>query len=129
MEPRIAKLAVLETDMNDRFNKTEAGDQRIDALRTEMTLRFENVDERFKHVDYRFDQVDRRIDEAKQQINQRFDDHKEYINQRFDQVDLRLEEIKDLRQELHTFSRWMIGSQIAIVLWLLGLAAKLFSMG
>jgi len=30
---------------------------------------------------------------------------------------------------VHALARWMVGSQIAIAICLLGLAAKLFSMG
>ncbi len=90
-------------------------DQRFTLNQEETNLRFKQVDQRFKQVDQRFDQVD----------------------QRFDQVDLRLKnletrmdeqasQIKDLRSEFRYITRWIMGSQFAIVLFLLGLAAKTF---
>ena len=47
-------------DDRDRIIRTE---QKIEAVKTEMTARFEGVDKRFESVDKRFDNVDKRFDQ------------------------------------------------------------------
>jgi len=126
MEERIAKLeaiadstvaavAALRTDMNERFRlvDTQLAELRRQKVDTELILtRLEaqaiqiedmrqDMDRRFKDTDRRFDQMDRRLQEQAEQI-------------------------KELRSDLRYMARWLFGTQFAIALFLLGLAAKTF---
>lgn len=58
----------------------------IGSLRTEMVLRFEQVDRQFEQVDRRFEQVDRRFE----QVDQRF----EQVDRRFEQMDERFDRLQ-----------------------------------
>ncbi|MYM88747.1 hypothetical protein GTP91_16390 [Rugamonas sp. FT82W] len=133
MEERIAKLeaiadstvaavAALRTDMNERFRlvDTQLAELRRQKVDTELILtRLEaqaiqieelrqGMDRRFKDTDRRFDQMDRRL---------------EHIERRLDE---QAEQIKELRSDLRYMARWLFGTQFAIALFLLGLAAKIF---
>ncbi|MFT4157914.1 MAG: hypothetical protein QM630_08320 [Microbacterium sp.] len=43
--------------------------EKIDGLRTEMMIRFDNVDRRFEEVDRRFEQVDRRFEQVDRRLD------------------------------------------------------------
>lgn len=80
----VAALAAILTIVTQSFNRTmsarfeavstkldakfEAMDARLDGLRTEMVLRFEQVDDRFAQVDERFAQVDRRLERLETRV-------------------------------------------------------------
>ncbi len=143
----VAAVAALRTDMNDRFKLVDAQlaelrrqkietdvilgrldaqaaqiadlrqymDQRFTLSQEETNLRFKQVDQRFDQVDLRFNHVDLRLKD----LETRMDEQASQIQ------DLQ-SEIKDLRSEFRYITRWIMGSQFAIVLFLLGLAAKTF---
>ena len=138
MEDRVAKLeaiadstvaavAALRTDMNERFKlvdiqlaelrrqkvETDVVLSRLDrqasqiaSLREDMERQFQLTNQRFAQVDARFAQVDARFDQ---------------IERRLDQQD---EVLKELRTELRYVTRWLFGAQCTIMIFLLGLAAK-----
>jgi len=124
MEERIAKLeaisdstvaavAVLRTDMNDRFKLidtqlTELRRQKADIDRTQSKLEaLENqITDLRQYIDHRFSETDRRFE----QVERRFQEQGE--------------QIKELRSEFRFVSRWIIGTQITIALFVFGLAAK-----
>lgn len=150
----VAAVAALRTDMNDRFKlvdtqlaelhrqKVETDvilgrldiqadqiadlrqyiDQRFTLNQEEINLRFNQVDLRFNQVDLRFNQVDLRVDQVNLRLNQ--------VEQRLQDLETQMAEqasqIKELRAEFRYMTRWIMGSQLAIVLFLLGLAAKIF---
>ncbi|HIY67176.1 MAG TPA: hypothetical protein H9830_12975 [Candidatus Agrococcus pullicola] len=68
------------------------------AVRSEMLVRFDRIDERFAMVDARFD----RIDERFEKVDERFDK----MDERFDKVDERFEKVgaecKEVRSELES---------------------------
>ena len=67
------------------------------------------IDRRFEQVDRRFEEIDRRFDE----VNRRF----EQLERRVDHIEARLDtlgaEIVGLRESLHTWSRWLMGTVLA----------------
>ncbi len=70
----VAALAAILTIVTQSFNRSidalgERFDTKFDSLRTEMVVRFEQVDKRFEQVDKRFEQVDKRFE----QVDKRFD--------------------------------------------------------
>ncbi|RFP16371.1 MULTISPECIES: hypothetical protein [unclassified Duganella] len=56
-------------------------------------------------------------------------DLRQYIDLRFTEVNRRFQEqseqIKELRSEFRIVTRWIIGTQVTIALFMLGLAAKI----
>jgi hypothetical protein len=75
--------------VNEDVNKS-IGELRVEmnagfqSIRSEMNLRFEQVDERFKQVDERFKQIDERFDRFEQKVDKRFDRLEERLD-RFEQ--------------------------------------------
>ena len=139
-ERHSAALAKLESDMNSRFNRIESElidqntDRRITELHADVNRRFTEMRE---HTDRRFNEMqehtDRRFKEMREDSNQRFDQVDNRFNQvdnRFNQVDKRFDRmeasIDRMRDEFHSFTRWMIGSQITVVLAIAALATKTF---
>jgi DNA anti-recombination protein RmuC len=151
-----AALAALENAMNDRFNRIETElirsdtELRFDMLRSaeerdfkkagedlanstalireDMARRFtemrEETNRRFvelrEDMNGKFADVDRRFAEQREATDRRFAEMRDEMNRRF-------EEIESTVNETNTFMRWMLGSQIIVVLAILGMAAKLIS--
>ena len=130
MEERIAKLeaiadstvaavAALRTDMNERFRLVDSqlAELRRQKVETDVILG-------------RLDTQAIQIADLRQYIDDRFTSSQKETNQRFDHIERRLDEhdyqIKELRSELRFLARWLIGTQFTIVIFLLGLAAKIF---
>ncbi|MBV6322517.1 hypothetical protein [Duganella violaceipulchra] len=137
MEERIAKLeaisdstvatvAALRTDMNDRFKLVDAqlAELRRQKVETEIILG-------------RLDAQAIQLADLRQYIEHRFAVSREETNLRFNQVELRLKDLerqmdeqayqlKEFRSEFRYITRWIMGTQFTVVLFLLGLAAKMF---
>ncbi|MES2164030.1 MAG: hypothetical protein V4476_22955 [Pseudomonadota bacterium] len=115
----VAAVAALRTDMNDRFKlvDTQLAELRRQKVETDVILG-------------RLDLQATQIADLRRYIDHRFTLSREETNLRFDQIDRRLDEhayqIKELRSDLRFMARWLIGTQLTIVLFLLGLAAKIF---
>ena len=81
----------------------------IDRRFEQVDRRFVEIDRRFEQIDQRFEAIDRRFDE----VNRRF----EQLERRVDHIEARLDtlgaEIVGLRESLHTWSRWMMGTVLA----------------
>jgi hypothetical protein len=114
MEERLAKLeavsdstvsavAELRVDMNDRFKLVEAQLVELRRQKTDTEL-----------IQSKLDAQGRQIAELRQDMDRRF----------AEQVD----QTKELRSELRTLTRWIVGSQITVVLFLVGLSAKLITL-
>ncbi|NVM78588.1 DNA anti-recombination protein RmuC [Duganella sp. SG902] len=117
-----AALAALENEMHSRFNRiaTELSEQYMERRIIEFRA---DVDRRFTEMQ---ENTDRRFMEMREDIAQRFD----HVSKQFDQVDGRLDRMEgateNLRNDLQSFTRWMIGSQITVILALAAMAAKTF---
>lgn len=87
----------VETD--DILSRLDRQASQIASLREEMDQQFQLTNQRFAQVDARFDQIERRLDQQ-------------------DEV------LKELRTELRYVTRWLFSAQCTIMIFLLGLAAK-----
>jgi hypothetical protein len=99
----VSAVAELRVDMNDRFKLVKA--QLVE-------LRRQKADTEL--IQSKLDAQGRQIAELRQDMARRF----------AEQVD----QTKELRSELRTLTRWILGSQITVVLFLVGLSAKLITL-
>ena len=87
-------------------------------------------------MDRRFAETHEQIAGLKQDMNRRFAEAREATNLRFDVVDRRLDslerriseqgdQLKALRSELSTLTRWLVGIQITTLLFMIGMYTKL----
>ncbi|WP_444846578.1 hypothetical protein [Duganella caerulea] len=87
----------VETDVI--LSRLDRQASQIASLREDMDRQFQLTNQRFTQVDARFDQIERGLDQQ-------------------DEV------LKELRTELRYVTRWLFGAQCTIMIFLLGLAAK-----
>ena len=112
VDAQLAELRRQKVETEVMLGRLDAQVNQIADLRLYMEQRFTlNQDEtnlRFNQVSLRFDQVELRLDHLERQM----------VEQAY--------QIKELRSEFRYITRWIMGSQFAIVLFLLGLAAKIY---
>ncbi len=70
----VAALAASRTSVTPWFKRSsdalgERFDTKFDSLRTEMVVRFEQVDKRFEQIDQRFEQIDQRFDRLEGRVD------------------------------------------------------------
>ena len=93
---------------------------RLDRLENEMTVRFEQVDDRLDRIedrlnqmDTRFDTVNERFDAMNARIGERFDTMNERFDERSDRIDEKLgqmsEQIDRMNGRILSMTRWLIG--------------------
>jgi tetrahydromethanopterin S-methyltransferase subunit G len=93
---------------------------RLDRLENEMTVRFEQVDDRLDRIedrlnqmDTRFDTVNERFDAMNARIGERFDAMNERFDERSDRIDEKLgqmsEQIDRMNGRILSMTRWLIG--------------------
>ncbi|GJJ03451.1 hypothetical protein RugamoR64_39890 [Duganella rhizosphaerae] len=144
MEERIAKLeaisdstvaavAALRTDMNDRFKLVDAqvAELRRQKVETDVILgrldaQAAQIADLRQYIDQRFTLSQKETNLRFKQIELRFKDLETRMDEQASQIQDLQSEIKDLRSEFRYITRWIMGSQFAIVLFLLGLAAKIY---
>jgi len=61
----------------DRLMRNE---QKIDALRNEMIVKFDGVDKQFESVDERFESVDERFDSLEKEMNYKFENQQKQLD-------------------------------------------------
>jgi predicted nucleic acid-binding Zn-ribbon protein len=119
LDAQARQTAELGQDVNRRF--AEAHDQ-ISDLRRDMDRRFAETHDQIAGV--RQD-MDRRFTEAREATNLRFD----IVDRRMDGLERRISEqgdqIKALRSDLGTLTRWLVGLQITSLLFMIGMYTKL----
>ena len=116
----------LKQDMNQRFAEV---DVRSIELKTDINLRFEQVDKRFEQVDKRFEQVDKRfeqVDKRFEQVNKRFDKIENKLDTLIDKIDIKIDsglrENRNISIRLFTFA--MIFSAVSMA----GLLSKVINL-
>jgi tetrahydromethanopterin S-methyltransferase subunit G len=93
---------------------------RLDRLENEMTVRFEQVDDRLDRIEDRLDQMDTRFDTVNERfdamnarIGERFDTMNERFDERSDRIDEKLgqmsEQIDRMNGRILSMTRWLIG--------------------
>jgi flagellar capping protein FliD len=93
---------------------------RLDRLANEMTVRFEQVDDRLDRIedrlnqmDTRFDTVNERFDAMNARIGERFDTMNERFDERSDRIDEKLgqmsEQIDRMNGRILSMTRWLTG--------------------
>jgi chromosome segregation ATPase len=149
----VSAVAALRTDMNDRFAQvdaqfaelrrqkadTELIQSKLDAQARQTTDLRQDVNRRFaeahdqisglrQEMARRFTETHDQIEGVRQDMDRRFAEARETTNLRFDIVDRRIAEqgdqIKALRSDLSTLTRWLVGLQITSLLFMIGMYTK-----
>ncbi len=119
LDAQARQTADLRQAMDRRFAETH---DQITDLRQDMDRRFAETHDQIAGV--RQD-MDRRFAEARETTNLRFD----IVDRRMDGLEHRISEqgdqIKALRSDLSTLTRWLVGLQITILLFMVGMYTKL----
>jgi outer membrane murein-binding lipoprotein Lpp len=106
---------------------------------------FEKIDVRFDKIDVRFDKVESRVESVRAELNARIDKVESGLNARIDKVESGLNakidkvesglnakidkvdvKIEGVRQDVQSGFRWMITTQIAFTLLILGVIYNVF---
>jgi predicted nucleic acid-binding Zn-ribbon protein len=147
MDERLAKLeavsdstvsavAALRTDMNDRFAQVDAQfaelrRQKADTelIQSKLDAQAQQIGDLRQDMNRRFAETHEQISRLRQDMDRRFAEARETTNLRFDILDRRIAEqgdqIKALRSDLSTLTRWLVGLQITSLLFLIGMYTKL----
>jgi predicted nucleic acid-binding Zn-ribbon protein len=119
LDAQARQTADLRQEMDRRFAETH---DQITDLRQDMDRRFAETHDQIAGVQQ---DMDRRFAEARETTNLRFD----IVDRRMDGLEHRISEqgdqIKALRSDLSTLTRWLVGLQITILLFMVGMYTKL----
>lgn len=87
MRQMTVQFTALRNELGGKIDRTsETLDGKISSLRSEMVLRFEQVDRGFEQVDRRFEQVDRRFEQVDQRLD-RLEDRVQNLEKKVDDID------------------------------------------
>jgi flagellar capping protein FliD len=104
--------AMRESWTDDRLDDLNG---KVDALRVEMSDRFDKIDGRFDKIDDRFEKMDDRfekMDDRFEKMDDRFDRRFERIDDRFESMDARL-------LQIYQTMLWFCGVALAALIGLL----------
>ena len=93
----------------------------IKHLREDMAKQFAATDKRFEDMNKRFEAVDRRFAEAREDTNRRFAEVREDTNRRFEAVDRRFAEVREDMNKRFSFTQWLIGFGITLIVVMMSL--------
>lgn len=103
------RIAIIETKVDEHSRSLDGVREAIAALDRRMDGRFESIDRRFENLERRLDVLDQKLD-------QRTDGLQRDIHHRADALD----------QKLSTHVRWVLGTQVTILVAIMAtLAAAL----
>ena len=104
------RLDRLENEMTVRFEQVDDRLDRIEDRLNQMDTRFDTVNERFDAMsarfDERFDAMNERIDERFDTMNERFDERSDRIDEKLGQMS---EQIDRMNGRILSMTRWLIG--------------------
>ena len=104
------RLDRLENEMTVRFEQVDDRLDRIEDRLDQMDTRFDTVNERFDAMsarfDERFDAMNERIDERFDTMNERFDERSDRIDEKLGQMS---EQIDRMNGRILSMTRWLIG--------------------
>lgn len=104
------RLDRLENEMTVRFEQVDDRLDRIEDRLDQMDTRFDTVNERFDAMsarfDERFDAMNERIDERFDTMNERFDERSDRIDEKLGQMN---EQIDRMNGRILSMTRWLIG--------------------
>ena len=100
---------------------------RIDSSAAELKTAIDKLDKKvdkgFSYVNARFDKMGKSIDERFDKVYAHFDKMKKDVDERFEKMESKFD---GLRQDFHSSFRWLITTQIAFTLLILGVVYNMF---